>query len=202
MRMGRTRGRDDLISCCLRLAISDVFGNRAEEQKGFLQHQADIAAVIRHGKAPQVDTVYPDRSLGHVIETADQIDQRAFARSRMSDQTDHLAGFDFQIKPADNGAVAIAKADVVHRDAALDHSQLDRIDRLGHVRDMVKNVEDSLGAGRRPLRDRDNATHRIHAPVKAADISDKSGQHADRNLLIGNQPDAAGPDHQQAHFSQ
>ena len=67
---------------------------------------------------------------------------------------------------------------------------------------MVKNVKNPLGAGGRFLRDRDNAAHGIEPGVKAANVGNKGRQHTDGNLLPGHQPDAKGPDHQQADFSE
>jgi hypothetical protein len=78
-------------------------------------------------------------------------------------QADHLAGADVQVQAADHRAVAVAEAHALHLDAAPASAASigTGLRRLGHVGHVVEDVEDALGAGRRLLRDRDDAAHRI-----------------------------------------
>jgi hypothetical protein len=50
VRMRCTRGRDDLFTSGVRSAVGNVLGDGAEEQKGLLQHQANVAAVVGHAQ--------------------------------------------------------------------------------------------------------------------------------------------------------
>ena len=63
----------------IRLAIGDVLGNRAVKQKGFLQHQTDVLTIICDRVTPDVGSIHHDGPIGDIIETTDQIHQRALA---------------------------------------------------------------------------------------------------------------------------
>ena len=211
VRMGGTRCGDDVVARGVRPAIGNVLRNGAEEQEGLLQHQPDVTPVVGHGEAADVGAIDLDRAVGHVVETADQVDQRALARTAVTDQPDHLARLDHQVEVADDGAAAIAKTDPAHLDPALQGRRLawrrrsadrDRVRRLGHVAHMVQDVEDALGAGSCFLRDRDDAAHRIEPRVEAPDVGDESRQHADRDVVVRQLPDTETPDHEQSDFGQ
>jgi len=64
----------------------DVFGDGAEEEEGFLEHQADMLAVLGDRQRADVHAVDQDRSLADVVETADQVDHGALAGTAVSDQ--------------------------------------------------------------------------------------------------------------------
>ncbi|KAF1061315.1 MAG: hypothetical protein GAK39_05778 [Variovorax sp.] len=200
--MGGAGGGHDLGAAGVRLAVGDVLRDGAEEQEGLLQHQPDVAPVVGHGEAADVGAVDLDRALGGVVEAADQVDQRALARAAVAHQADHLAGLDAQVEVVDDGARAVAEAQPAHRDRALHPLHLHRVRGFGHVAHVVEDVEDALGAGRGLLRHRDDAAHRVHAGVEAADVGDEGGQHAHRDAATRHLPDAEAPDHQQADLGQ
>ncbi len=202
MGVGSAGRRHDFLARGIGLAVGDVLGNGAEEQEGLLQHQADVAAEVRHLEPADVHAVELDGALAHVIETADQVDQGALARAAVADQTDHFTRTNLQIQVLDHGAAAVAEGQVVQRDGALHARQLDRVDRVRHVAHVVEDVEDAFGAGRRLLRDRDDAAHRVQAAVEAADVGDEGRQDTDRDLAASHQPDAEAPDHEQADLGQ
>ncbi|MOA57768.1 hypothetical protein D3C78_1820070 [compost metagenome] len=79
MRMGRAGRCDDFFARGIGLAVGDVLRDGAEEQERLLQHQPDVAAVVGHGEAADVGAVDLDGAVGHVVEAADQVDQRALA---------------------------------------------------------------------------------------------------------------------------
>ena len=199
VRMRCARGGDDLLARRLGLAVGDVLGDGAEEEEGLLQHEADVAPVFGEGQRPEVDTVDPDRAFGGVVEAADQVHQRALARTRVADETDHLAGADVEVDVAQHGAVAVAEADLAHLDVAGEGlRQRHRVGRLGDAGDMVEDVEDALGAGGGLLRHRDDAAHRVEPRVEAADVGDEGREHADGDRALRHLPDAEGPDDQEA----
>ncbi len=144
MRVRGARGGDDLVARRLGLAVGDVLGDRAEEQERLLQHEPDVAPVFGHRQRADVDAVDADRPLGHVVEAADQVHQRALARAAVADQADHLARRDLQVDAADDAPVAVAEphvADVdlaphlreVHR-AASGSGTLDTWSRMSKIR--------------------------------------------------------------------
>ena len=62
---------------------------------------------------------------------------------------------------------------------------LHRVGGLGHVGDLVEDVEDALGAGRRLLRHRHDAAHRIEPAIEAAHIGQEGGQRTDGDVILG-----------------
>ena len=196
---GAGRG-DDFLARGVRLAIGNVLGNRAEEQKGFLQHQTDVLAEVGNRIRPNVHAVHQNRALGHVVEAADQIHQRAFARAAVAHQADHLARRDVERDALVDLAVAVAEAHVAHRYAPFHLAHMHRVGGLGHAGDMVQNVEDALGRRGRLLRHRHDSAHGIEPTVKAADVGNRRQQHTHGDLPLRHLPDAKAPDHQQADF--
>ena len=67
---------------------------------------------------------------------------------------------------------------------------------------MVQDVKDALGAGRRLLRDGDDAAHGIQTAIKPPDIGNEGREHTHRDLVARHQPDAEGPHHQQPDFGE
>src|SRR5471032_2345291 len=202
VRVRGARGGDDLFARRFRFAVGDVLGDGAEEQEGLLQHEADVAAVVRHGEGADVDAVEHDGAFGDVVEAADQVDQRALAGTRVADQADHFAGLDVERDAAVDGAVAVAEAHFAQRDVAFDLADLDRVGRFRHRRHVVENIEDALGGRRRLLRHGNDAAHRVEAAVKTARIGDKRQQQADADAAARQLPDAVHPDHQQPQFAE
>ena len=97
-----------------------------------------------------------DGPFGHVVEAADEVDQRGLARAAGPDQADHLARLDRQVDALDHGAVAVAEADVAELDPALQSRPgWHGMHRLGHGGLAVEDAEDPLGRGGRPLHRRD-----------------------------------------------
>ncbi|MNM47098.1 hypothetical protein D3C81_580600 [compost metagenome] len=73
-----------------------------------LRQQADIRAVDLHA------------ALIHIIEAGQQVDKRAFARSRRADNPDELARPDMQIKAVQHLlSLRIGEGDIVEIDPAL-----------------------------------------------------------------------------------
>src|SRR5690606_13060267 len=115
--------------------------------------------------------------------TADQIDQRAFARPAMSHQANHFAGGDVQVDAAQYGAIAVAKAHVAQFDLALYVLDANRLGRFWHTGDMVENVENAFGSSGGFLCKRPDATHRIQTQVEPADVGKERGEHAHRDFV-------------------
>jgi hypothetical protein len=120
VRVRGARGGDDLGARRLGLAVGDVLGDRAEEQEGLLQHQADVLAVFGDRYRTDVHAVDQDRAFGDIVEAADQVDQRALAGTAVADQADHLAGLDDDVDVAGDAARPVAEADAAQFDASRD----------------------------------------------------------------------------------
>ena len=73
--VGGAGGGDDLVRLASGFAIGDVLGDCAEEEEGFLQYQADIAAELGHRHRAHIDAVNQHRPSVTSAKAADQIHQ-------------------------------------------------------------------------------------------------------------------------------
>ena len=202
MRMRGARGGHDLAARGLGLAVGNVLGNGAEEQKRLLQHQPNVAAEVGNRILSNVHAVHQNGALGHVVKAANQVDQRALARAAVAHQANHLARCDFEVDAPVHRPVAIAKPHLAQFNAPLHPVHVHRVLRLGHAGYMVQDVKNALGRRRRLLRDRHDAAHGIEPPIKAPNVGNGRQQHAHGDFALGHLPNAKAPNHQQAHFGQ
>ena len=159
MSMGSPRGGDDFFAGGVGFAVGDVLGNRAKEKEGFLQHQADVLAVFGNRQRADINAVEQNRSLGDIVEAADEVDHRALARTTVANEADHFSRFNVDADVACDAARAVAEADVAQFDVAGDFFQMYRLGWLGNARHMVENIENALGARCRFLRNGNDAAH-------------------------------------------
>jgi hypothetical protein len=57
-----------------------------------LEHDADVAAQLVGGQLADVDAVDEDASLVHVVEAAEQVDERRLAAAAFTDDADVSPG--------------------------------------------------------------------------------------------------------------
>src|SRR6185437_6345340 len=75
-----------------------------------------------------------------------------------------------------------------------------RVYRFRNAGNVIKNVKDALGPCGCFLRKRYHAAHRIEPQVETADIGEKSGEYANRNLILRYLPDTEKPYHEEPDF--
>ena len=108
----RLCGGEHLFRGCVRLCISDIVIDGAGEKICLLEHDAHILAQIILVIIADIPAVYSERSAVDIIEAHDKVYHSGLARSRMADETYHLARFYLQIYILEHRLVAlIAKAD-------------------------------------------------------------------------------------------
>ena len=78
------RRADDLVSRRIGAAVGNVLGDRSIKQERVLKDDPHVAAILFDLVAADVDSVRENRSLGDIEEPADEVDERALARSRVS----------------------------------------------------------------------------------------------------------------------
>ncbi len=111
----------DLVVAGLQPSVADVLHHRAGEQKGVLQHNAQLLADggLLHG--PDVLAIDGDRARVHIVEAAEQIDDGRLARARRADQGDGLAGLGRQADIMSTGLLrVVAKGHPLKGHRALD----------------------------------------------------------------------------------
>ncbi len=97
MRLRSLRGGDDFLVAGLRPAVSDVGLDRVGEKERGLQDDADPAAQRVEIYRADVHAVHEHCALGHIIEARDQVDQRGFPGTGLSDQGDDLVRLDGEV---------------------------------------------------------------------------------------------------------
>ena len=108
----RLCGGEHLFRGCVRLCISDIVIDGAGEKVRLLEHDAHILAQIILVIIADIPAVYSERSAVDIIEAHDKVYHSGLARSRMADETYHLARFYLQIYILEHRLVAfIAEAD-------------------------------------------------------------------------------------------
>ncbi len=99
-------------------------------------------------------------------------------------------------------AVAVAEADAPELDRPFEPPGVDRPDRLGDARGTVEDLEEPLGARRRPLSRLDHPAHRLEPDVKPADQELEPDEDAGVDLALVDLPGAERPDDQQTELGQ
>jgi hypothetical protein len=83
--LGRACRGDDLLAGRIGASISDILGDRAEEQKRLLKNDAYIAAVFADRVFADIDTIDANRAACHIVEAANKVDQGAFSCAAWAD---------------------------------------------------------------------------------------------------------------------
>ena len=92
MDLGHLRGGDDALAGGARLAIGDVFRQRALEKHGLLEHHAELAAQALHRDLADIRAVNGDPAGLHIPVPHQEQGQRGFAAARLPDQRHGFAG--------------------------------------------------------------------------------------------------------------
>ena len=76
---GSLRGGDDLFVRCVGPAKGDIVADRAGEEIGLLQHDADLPAHGLDGHIADIVAVDQHATAGHIVEARDEVDDAALA---------------------------------------------------------------------------------------------------------------------------
>jgi hypothetical protein len=107
MNVRRLRRVDYLVATSVRSAIRDVVINGVVKEHCVLRHDADrrTQALLRH--VANVDTVYGDAALLHIVETKQQAGKRRLSGAAVTNHCDGLSGRDFKADIIKNSAARI-----------------------------------------------------------------------------------------------
>ena len=131
-------------------------------------------AHVLQGDVAVVYAVYLDAARVRLVEAAQQVDGRGFARAGFADQPDHLAGLGREVQPfEDRVGLVVAEAHIVELHLAHDGVRLAVFFRVLLLFG-VNDLEDALRARHRPAepliqlpeplqRHVDHADERVHA---------------------------------------
>ena len=117
--VGQTGCGDALLVGGLQTAIADVLHDRAGEQVGILQHDAQRAAEVGFLDLVDVDAVVPDLAVLDVVEAVDKVGDGGLAGTGGADEGDLLARTAIEVDVVQDGlARHIAEIDIRKGDVA------------------------------------------------------------------------------------
>jgi len=91
---------EDLLVGGIGPPIGDVFADRAVEEHGLLQHEADLAAQRGEPEATDIATVDQHAAAGRVVETRDEAYHGRLAAAGRADNAHHLPLSDREVHVA------------------------------------------------------------------------------------------------------
>ncbi len=153
-------------------AVTDIFPDRSRKEEGILGHHADLSAQAGEGHLPDVAAVDENRSLCHIVKSADQIYDRCFSGSGGAYQGDRLPwlyGEVYILQHQTLRLIAVGEAHILKADGSL-HRRKNRASR--QIGDLGRRIED------------------VKNPFRRRDVCD------DLIVEIGQVPDGA-PEHPQ-----
>ena len=146
------------------VAVGDVLGDRAVEEKDVLLDDSQEATVALDLNLTEIHAVERDRAGGWVVESGDQVAERRLARSAPADQGDGFARLDFEVDVAEDlaGRSRIDETDIPEGDPARDRGLGDGASAgaVGHFARLGQQVE-----------------HAVEAREIVLELSDAGGQH-------------------------
>ena len=113
------------------------------EQEPFLRHDAELPAERLLGHVAKVDAVDRDPPLERVVEAGEELRDRRLARARVPDEGDRRSGGDVEVDSVQHlGARAVAEADVLQADVAVDPVELVCVRLVADLGLLVHHVHD------------------------------------------------------------
>src|SRR6267378_263538 len=86
-----------------------------------------------------------DLTFLHFVESAEQIDRRAFARTALADQADHFAGIDAEVYALKHWFVSVVtECDVLEFNASFNARQRQRLLGVANVRFGIEHLKYAL----------------------------------------------------------
>ncbi len=83
------------------------------EENRLLAHDSGQCTERGELDLTRVDSVEKDSALARLVESRNQIDERAFSRAAGTDQRDHFPFAGDKIDPGENGRVLVGERDVL-----------------------------------------------------------------------------------------
>ena len=146
------RGRLDLRIARRRAAVADILARAGAEQHRFLRHQADLRAQVFRPQIREPPIVDQHPSGIRIVEAQQQLEGRALAGARRSDERDGFARRHIQAEIDERGVLRprrIVESDVVEMNrAAHPRRQIERLRRRADDGPRLEQLGQSLhGAG-------------------------------------------------------
>ena len=148
VRVGESRGGEDLLARRARRGAGDVVADAGGEQHVVLEHDADLRAQRFERELADVAPVNQQAPALRVVEPEHEAQQGGLAAARRADQRDVLAGLhvemDFfqQVLPA-----LVGESDAVELDAAGEGRRPHGTRQVTHVGDAFEQIDHAFAGG-------------------------------------------------------
>ena len=181
--VGRAGRAQNLVKRGTRLAVRNVFGNRAVEQKRLLGHHADLRAQVAQGDAADIDPVDGETTVRDIVKARDEVDQRALTRPGLAHQADHLARLHHQVEVAqDDLARVVAKGRALKFYLALERGDALGVGMVKRLGGRIDDFKDALRASKGPHHEAVEVAKPLEWVVEHPQIGDKGHQLPQRQL--------------------
>ena len=98
-----TRSLGNLLIAGILIAVADVVGNRAREQRSLLRGIRDERAHLCLRNAHDIDTIEQNAAVRGVVEALDEVDEHALARARRPNERIGLARLELEVNAIERG---------------------------------------------------------------------------------------------------
>ena len=180
------------------LAEPDILADRHVEQHVLLEHHSHAGAqgVARH--LAYIDTVDTDPALVRLIQTQDQVEQRALAGAARPHNRDILPGAELERQTVENRIFAafIFEDHTIKRNVVGDARQIRRAGAIRTPRRLVKQLFHVANGCRRLNRHRDEVHQMRDVVGDFPECALKCDERADGNLADGGEIGADGQHNQ------
>ncbi len=203
MRVGRDGRVENLFARGVGAPVFDIVLQRAGKEHALLEHDADLLAQRVGGDRADVRSIHQHRSRGDVIETREQVDDRALAGTAGADDRHHLARRDDKADVGQRPRAALARqleivveSDVAELDVPVQQRQRACRRQIGHLGLGIEHREDIFEAGARALENR-TQVHEAHDGRKdERDVGVERDERAHLHVSLHHEP-AAEAEHDQ-----
>ncbi len=129
-------------------AVGDVGADGVVKEDRLLRHDAVQRAQVGEPEIARVHPIHGDAPLGGVVETREEIGERALAAAARPDERHHVAGPDLEIDVAQHRlAGCVRERDVLHPDRRRELPHRLRLRAIGDLHGRVEQLEGALGGG-------------------------------------------------------
>ena len=181
--MGRGGRFPDLRVGRFRPAEGDVVTDRAVEEQGFLQDQADLIAQGLDREASQILTFDQDRPGARVVEARQQAHERALARARGSDDGQLFAGLDDQVDAREHlAAGVVGERNRLELDAPLEGVCGNRPWEIGDLLPLAQDLDHALRSDLGPVEAARAARERAHRGIEVRHVGEEDDDVSGREL--------------------
>ena len=195
VRVGHLRRFDDLRRRRFRPSIGDVVADRAGEEDGILQDEANLRTQQVKLQVGDIHAIDPHTPQRRIVKARDEAQHGGLPAAGWAADSDALAGFDGEVDVAQHGGFRIVgEGHMLQHDLALEPARIARVRLLRNDRVGVENRLDTFQADRCLRDDIGHFREVLHRVEELIEVGEKHRQRANGHRVAQNQSRPA-PEH-------